>query len=64
MGSATEKLWAVSVYGFDTYRFPGATASAAKYAAFKAIREAGYFSGRDGFWRFIANGVHAWRVRP
>ena len=57
-----ERVWCVYVYGFGSHHFRAKTASGARYAAFKAIREAGYFSGGDGFWRFLANGVRVARV--
>lgn len=43
--------------GFDDCHVEAATASAAKYRAFKLAREAGYF--RESFKAFLANGVTA-----
>lgn len=52
------RFWSVRVYGFDGSPHDPIvdrpTAGAARYAAFRAIREAGYFSGRDGFRRFLS----------
>ena len=58
------RTWSVRVYGFDGDLYDpvvdAPTAGAARYAGFKAIREAGYFGGRDGFARYLVNV----RVRP
>ena len=55
----TEKLWSVHVYGLGVGGHDPVVASptvgGAKYAAYRAAREAGYFSGRDGFFRFLLN---------
>ncbi|GJE29781.1 hypothetical protein LKMONMHP_4667 [Methylobacterium organophilum] len=58
------RLWSVRVDGFGSGPYDpvvkATTMSGARYAAFKALRDAGYFSGRDGFRRFLANGVEVW----
>lgn len=41
---------------------PAVTAGAARYAFWRAMSEAGYCAGRDGFWRFLVYGVRAWRA--
>jgi hypothetical protein len=51
-----DRQWRVSVEGFplDVYTYTAKSAKAAKYAAFKALREAGYFDDRHGgFRRFL-----------
>ncbi len=50
----------VSPYGFDAHLVEAQNAAKAKYIDFKAAREAGYFQGRDGFWRYLVNGVTVW----
>jgi hypothetical protein len=56
----------VTQYRVTCYRFvddvvvQAASASAAKYDVFKRAREAGYFTGRQGFRDFLSEG---WRVR-
>lgn len=51
------KLWVVEPYGWSAETFKAPTRDAAKYAAFKALREAGAYAGSDGFWRFLVNGI-------
>lgn len=50
-------LWSVRVDGLSMGIYDpvveAKSSSAARYAAFKAARDAGYFAGRDGFWRFV-----------
>jgi hypothetical protein len=54
-----EQFWSVRVYGFEGCPYDPVVArptiGAARYAAFSAMREAGYFTGSDGFLRFLVN---------
>lgn len=58
------KRFMVEPYGWTAEAFEAATIDKAKYAAFKALREAGSYRGRDGFWRFLTAGVSVWEVAP
>lgn len=52
------KRFRVTPYGFSDEVFEAETADKAKYQAFKAIREAGWFRDeREGFWALLVNGV-------
>jgi hypothetical protein len=55
----SEPFWSVHVYGFEGCPYDPIvsrpTRSAARYAAFKALREAGYYTGRRDFPVFLAN---------
>ena len=53
--------WTVEPYGFGPAFYAAATVGTARYAAFRDLREAGYYRGRDGFHRYLAHGVSAWR---
>ena len=59
-----ERFWSVRVYGLEGIPYDPivwrSTAGAARYAAYKAAREAGYFQGANGFARFLADVL----VRP
>lgn len=48
--------------GFGDFDCDADSASQARWKAFKAAREAGYF--RDGFKAFLQHGFHAFEVRP
>jgi len=51
---SAKQYWLVPVDGFDAQVAVGITASLARYAVFAAGKEAGYFTGKDGFQRFLA----------
>ena len=51
------RRYIVRCQGFGDHHVWAATASAAKYSAFKDAREAGHF--RQGFQAFLSNGVTA-----
>jgi hypothetical protein len=53
------KRWKVDVYGYDSAAFDAVSRGAARYAAFRAFREA--FGQSISFRDFIARGV---RVVP
>ena len=55
--AASLKWWNVEIYAFGDDRFQAKSKDAARYLAFKAMRESGYFRGRDGFHRFLVQGV-------
>ncbi len=48
-----KQFWLVPVSGFDDLVAVGETAAKARYAVFKAAREAGYFAGPFGFRDFL-----------
>lgn len=48
-----KQYWLIPVYGFDAQVAVGDTASQAKYATFRAAQDAGYYSGPDGFRKFL-----------
>ncbi len=49
------KTWRIHLYGFDSHTVQAPTRGAARYADWRRAREAGYFTGSDGFWRFLIN---------
>lgn len=49
------KRYIIGVTGFDTHERIAETAAKARYADFKAAREAGYFTGRHGFRDYLAS---------
>lgn len=57
----TERFWSVKVYGLGMGIYDPVVASdtpgGAKYATYKAAREAGYYQGKDGFFRFLLNAI-------
>lgn len=48
-----KQYWLIPVDGFDPQVAVGETERAARWAVFKAGKEAGYFDGKDGFRRFL-----------
>ncbi len=58
----TARRWNVRVYGFSTEVFEAPTIGAARYRAWRAISEAGWYTGRDGFGRFLVN-VRVWEAK-
>jgi hypothetical protein len=49
------RVWRIHLYGFDIHTVVARTRGAAKYADWKRAREAGYFTGPDGFFRYLIN---------
>lgn len=58
------KRWLVEPYGFDPHEIAAPTRDAAKYADWKLAQAAGYFTGRDGFWRYLVSGVRVREITP
>ena len=52
---SAKRFWLVPLYGFDHIAAVADTASKAKFAVYKAAREAGYYAGRDGFRSFLSD---------
>jgi len=46
-------LYVISSGSFSDREVEARNANAARYADFKALREAGYFQERDGFHRYL-----------
>lgn len=55
-----DRWWNVHVYGWPDVVLSAASVGAAKYAVWRAMSDAGYFSGRDGFWEMLVSGCRAW----
>lgn len=56
MGMITQsedRRWNVLLNGFADHEVSAPTMAKAKYIDWKAAREAGYFTGRDGFYRYL-----------
>jgi len=51
-----EREWTITVYPFDQFTVMAATQGQAKYRGWKALADAGYFPGRQGFWAFLTAG--------
>lgn len=49
------RFWNVPVYGFDDVVAVAPTRDKARWAAFTAGKEAGYYDERGGFSRFLAD---------
>lgn len=55
MAAPDLKFWNVPVYGFDDIVALAQKPSNARWAVFRHGNDAGYYTGRDGFARFLVD---------
>lgn len=50
-----QRRFRVYLHGFSDHEIVAPTKAKAKYRDWRAAEDAGYFTGSDGFWRYLIN---------